>query len=65
MRKKPLTLALAFLAILTLSSCDSLTGGVTSLQTVNRTYKLAEAASSQGGAAPVDDTTDTLSLIHI
>ena len=64
MRKQPLTLALAFLAILTLSSCDSLTGGDTSRQTVNRTYKLAEAASSQGGAAPVDDTTDTTAAVR-
>ena len=52
MYRRPLSLALVILAILALSSCDGLTGGDTSRQTVNRTYKLAEAASSQGGAAP-------------
>ena len=64
MRKHPLTLALALLAVLTLSSCDSLTGGDTSRQTVNRTYKLAEAASSQGGAAPADDTADAATAVR-
>ena len=64
MRKQPLTLALALLAVLTLSSCDGLTGGDSSRQTVNRTYKLAEAASSQGGAAPADDTADAATAVR-
>lgn len=64
MYRRPLSLALVILAILALPSCDGLTGGDTSRQTVNRTYKLAEAASSQGGAAPADDTTDTTAAVR-
>ena len=64
MHRRPLSLALVILAILALPSCDGLTGGDTSRQTVNRTYKLAEAASSQGGAAPADDTTDTTAAVR-
>ena len=64
MHRRPLSLALVILAILALSSCDGLTGGDSSRQTVNRTYKLAEAASSQGGAAPADDTTDTTAAVR-
>ena len=64
MHRRPLSLALVILAILALPSCDGLTGGDNSRQTVNRTYKLAEAASSQGGAAPADDTTDTTAAVR-
>ena len=64
MYRRPLSLALVILAILALPSCDGLTGGDNSRQTVNRTYKLAEAASSQGGAAPADDTTDTTAAVR-
>lgn len=56
MPKRTLALALALLLTLPLSGCDSLLGGDESYQTVNRTYKLAEAASSQGGATLVEDT---------
>ena len=48
MRKHPLTLALALLAVLTLSSCDSLTGGDTSRQTVNFKKATKQAQQQKG-----------------
>lgn len=54
-RSLPLILALSVALTAALTGCDSLTGGDQSRPTVNRTYRLADAASSQGGAAPAEE----------
>lgn len=55
MPKRTIALALALFLAFPLSGCDSLLGEDEPRQTVNRTYKLAEATSSQGGAAPAEE----------